>query len=84
MCSSVRGTMTQSWWPPLLGQIPTSSSVCAAIARHRLDAGANDPAFYRAKITTARFFADHFLSQAAGLSHVLVSTTMTPLAAGDG
>ena len=56
----------------------------AAIARNRLDAGANDPAFYRAKITTARFFADHFLSQAAGLSHVLVSTTMTPLAAGDG
>jgi len=42
----------------------------AAIARHRLDAGANDPAFYRAKITTARFFADHFLSQAAGLSEI--------------
>ena len=35
-----------------------------------LDAGANDPAFYRAKITSARFFADHFLSQAAGLAEI--------------
>jgi alkylation response protein AidB-like acyl-CoA dehydrogenase len=42
----------------------------AAIARNRLDAGANDPAFYRAKITTARFFADHSLSQAAGLAEM--------------
>jgi alkylation response protein AidB-like acyl-CoA dehydrogenase len=42
----------------------------AAIARNKLDAGANDPAFYRAKITTARFFADHSLSQAAGLAEM--------------
>jgi hypothetical protein len=42
----------------------------AAIAQNRLDAGANDPAFYRAKITTARFFADHSLSQAAGLAEM--------------
>jgi 3-(methylthio)propanoyl-CoA dehydrogenase len=27
-----------------------------------------DPAFYAAKITTARFFADHVLSQAPGLA----------------
>ena len=42
----------------------------AAIAQNRLDAGANDLAFYRAKITTARFFADHFLTQAAGLAEI--------------
>jgi 3-(methylsulfanyl)propanoyl-CoA dehydrogenase len=41
----------------------------ALIAQHKLAAGQNDPAFYRAKITTARFYADQFLSQAAGLSH---------------
>src|SRR5262245_49871861 len=42
----------------------------AAIAQNRLEAGANDPGFYRAKITTARFFADHFLTQAAGLAEI--------------
>ena len=30
--------------------------------------GENDPSFYRAKIATARFFADHVLCQAAALS----------------
>ena len=40
----------------------------ATIAHNRLAAGENDPAFYRAKIATARFYADHFLAQAAGLS----------------
>jgi 3-(methylthio)propanoyl-CoA dehydrogenase len=40
----------------------------ATIAHNRLAAGENDPAFYRAKIATARFYADHFLPQAAGLS----------------
>ena len=40
----------------------------ALIAHNKVAAGENDPAFYQAKIATARFFADHFLSQAAGLS----------------
>jgi alkylation response protein AidB-like acyl-CoA dehydrogenase len=40
----------------------------ALIAQNRLAAGENDPAFYHAKIATARFYADHFLTQAAGLS----------------
>src|SRR5262249_6375538 len=37
MCSSVLGTMTQSWWPPLLGQMPTSSSVSASMKAMPLD-----------------------------------------------
>jgi 3-(methylthio)propanoyl-CoA dehydrogenase len=40
----------------------------ALVAQNGLAAGENDPAFYRAKIATARFYADHFLSQAAALS----------------
>ena len=39
----------------------------ALAAQKRLDAGEGDAAFYRAKIGTARFFADHILSQAPGL-----------------
>jgi alkylation response protein AidB-like acyl-CoA dehydrogenase len=38
----------------------------ALIAQGRIDAGDKDP-FFAAKIVTARFFADHFLSQADGL-----------------
>jgi 3-(methylthio)propanoyl-CoA dehydrogenase len=40
----------------------------ALIAHNKIAAGENDPAFYQAKIATARFYADHFLTQAAGLS----------------
>jgi 3-(methylthio)propanoyl-CoA dehydrogenase len=40
----------------------------ALIAHNKIAAGENDPAFYRAKLATARFYADHFLTQAAGLS----------------
>ena len=46
------------------------SARAALVARRRLDAGANEePAFYRAKINTARFYVDHVLPQAAGLAH---------------
>src|SRR5215831_16653563 len=38
MCSSVLGTMTQSWWPPLLGQMPTSSSVSVSMKAMPLEA----------------------------------------------
>ena len=44
----------------------------ALVARQKLDAGDGDAAFYRAKIATARFFADHVLSQADGLRHAIV------------
>jgi hypothetical protein len=44
----------------------------ALIAQDKLGAGEGDADFYRAKITTARFFADHFLSQAGGMRHAIV------------
>jgi butyryl-CoA dehydrogenase len=39
----------------------------AVISQQKLTAGDGDVSFYKAKIATARFFADHFLSQAAGI-----------------
>ncbi|MSQ20758.1 MAG: acyl-CoA dehydrogenase [Betaproteobacteria bacterium] len=44
----------------------------AVIAQKRLTAGGPDASFYQAKITTARFFADHFLSQVPGLRDQVV------------
>jgi alkylation response protein AidB-like acyl-CoA dehydrogenase len=44
----------------------------ALAARRRLAAGEGDAAFYRAKIGTARFFADHVLSGADGLRHAIL------------
>ena len=44
----------------------------ALVAQRKLDAGEGDAAFYRAKIATARFFADHILSQASGLRASIV------------
>ncbi|SNT01265.1 butyryl-CoA dehydrogenase [Noviherbaspirillum humi] len=38
----------------------------ALVARQKLDQGEGDAAFYTAKLATARFFADHFLSTAPG------------------
>ena len=45
----------------------------ALIAQRKLDAGEGDASFYQAKIGTARFFADHVLSQAASLRTAIVS-----------
>ncbi len=39
----------------------------ALVAQARIDAGDTDP-FYRAKVITARFYADHLLTQADGLA----------------
>jgi butyryl-CoA dehydrogenase len=36
----------------------------ALVASHKINAAEGDVAFYSAKLSTARFFADHFLSQA--------------------
>jgi alkylation response protein AidB-like acyl-CoA dehydrogenase len=44
----------------------------ALAAQKKLDAGEGDAAFYRAKLTTARFFADHILSQATGMRHSII------------
>ena len=40
----------------------------ALAAQHGLAAGAGDPAFLNAKITTARFFAEQILPQVGALS----------------
>ncbi|MFZ6657452.1 acyl-CoA dehydrogenase [Undibacterium sp. TJN19] len=44
----------------------------AIVAQQKLDAGAGDAAFYKAKIATARYFADHILSAAQGLRSAIV------------
>jgi len=44
----------------------------AVIARARIAAGDGDP-FWPAKLATTRFFADHFLTQAAGLAESVVA-----------
>ncbi|MGE0806739.1 MAG: acyl-CoA dehydrogenase [Burkholderiaceae bacterium] len=44
----------------------------ALVARQQLAAGGGDEAFLRAKIGTARFHADHILSQAGGLRSAVV------------
>jgi alkylation response protein AidB-like acyl-CoA dehydrogenase len=52
----------------------------ALVAQARLDGGAGDAAFYRAKIATARFFADHILTQASGLRIAIVEGSAGVLA----
>jgi alkylation response protein AidB-like acyl-CoA dehydrogenase len=61
----------------------------ALIAQRRLAApqangaaGGFDTGFYEAKIATARFYADHLLSQASGLSHSIVHGAAGALAEG--
>jgi len=44
----------------------------AIIAQQKLDAGEGDAAFLKAKIATARYFADHILSAAQGLRSAIV------------
>ena len=49
------------------------SARSALAAADRLAAGGNEDArFYRAKISTARFYADYLLSQATGLAHAVM------------
>jgi alkylation response protein AidB-like acyl-CoA dehydrogenase len=52
----------------------------ALVAQQKLDAGDGDPAFYKAKVATARFFADHILSQASGLRTAIVEGSAGVLA----
>ncbi len=52
----------------------------ALVAQQKLDAGEGDASFYKAKIATARFFADHILSQASGLRTAIVEGSAGVLA----
>ena len=45
----------------------------ALASKQRLVDGTGDAAFYKTKITTTRFYADHVLAQAAGLSYAMVN-----------
>ena len=44
----------------------------AKISATRLAEGKGDPAFYKAKIATARFFAEHVLATAPGLAQTVI------------
>jgi alkylation response protein AidB-like acyl-CoA dehydrogenase len=55
----------------------------AIIAQQRLDAGHSDAAFYRAKKTVARFYADHVLSAASGLAATVIRGSNAVLALAD-
>lgn len=52
----------------------------ALAAQRKLDGGDGDAAFHKAKIATARFFADHILSQAASLRTAIVEGSAGVLA----
>jgi alkylation response protein AidB-like acyl-CoA dehydrogenase len=57
----------------------------ALISQQRLagkKGGSVDAAFYEAKISTARFYTDHVLSQASGLAHSIVHGAAGALAEG--
>jgi len=55
-------------------------SRATAIAQGKLEAGEGDAGFYRAKIGTARFFADHILSQSSSLRTAIVDGSAGVLA----
>jgi butyryl-CoA dehydrogenase len=52
----------------------------ALVAQQKLDANDGDAGFYKAKIATARFFADHILSQASGLRTAIIDGSAGVLA----
>jgi butyryl-CoA dehydrogenase len=52
----------------------------ALVAAQKIDAGEGDLKFYQAKIGTARFFAEHILSQAAGFRTAIVDGSAGVLA----
>jgi len=55
----------------------------ALVSKQRLAEAAADPAFYTTKITTARFYADHVLSQASGLSYTVINGAEGAIAIAD-
>jgi acyl-CoA dehydrogenase len=55
----------------------------AQIAAAKIAAGDADTAFYRAKLATARFYADHVLSQAGWLAHEITHGSASVMALSD-
>jgi acyl-CoA dehydrogenase len=55
----------------------------ALVAKSKLAAGSGDADFYKAKITTARFFADHVMSQVEGLARTATEGADAALALDD-
>jgi acyl-CoA dehydrogenase len=52
----------------------------ALVAQKRLAAKQGDAGFYRAKIATANFYAEHMLPQAAALAHTVIHGSASTLA----
>lgn len=52
----------------------------ALVSARRLAEGSGDASFYKAKISTARFYADHVLAQAPGLAYSVVNGAAGALA----
>jgi hypothetical protein len=52
----------------------------ASIAQRKLDAGDGDSAFYKAKVATARFYADQDLSRARGLADATIHAAASTMA----
>jgi len=55
----------------------------ALVAQQRLGEGSGDAGFLKAKQLTARFYADHVLSSAAGLAHTVIHGAEAALALDD-
>jgi butyryl-CoA dehydrogenase len=55
----------------------------ALVAQEKLAAGTGDARFYEAKIATARYFADHILTQAGGLRDAIIDGSPGVLALAD-
>ncbi|HEV2979433.1 MAG TPA: acyl-CoA dehydrogenase [Casimicrobiaceae bacterium] len=55
----------------------------ALVAARRLAEGKGDGSFYRAKIATARFYADYYLPQTTALKHAVVTAGESVLALAD-
>ena len=53
-----------------------------AATKHLAD-GRGDTDFYRAKISTARFYADYYLPQTAALTHAVLTAGESVLALAD-
>ena len=53
------------------------------VAAQRLAEGDGDADFYRAKIATARFYADYHLPQTAALNHAVLTAGESVLALAD-
>ena len=52
----------------------------ALIAESKINKKEGDQSFYAAKISTARFFGDHVLSQAPGLAATVINGAATVMA----